>query len=112
MQPICDELLQMLKSLRELAEAEGRPDQAAFFERIRSGFANAREFDDLAGPLMDHPTSAFQGFEFSLPVSLLLDRVLELAQTLSRPFRRTPTRRIEAHGNKPPPYPEVTVANR
>jgi hypothetical protein len=84
MQPIREELVPMLDALSKLAREEGAMDQAAFFERIRGGVANARELDDLAGPFMELSTSAFQGFQFSLPVSLLLDRVLVLAQTLSQ----------------------------
>jgi hypothetical protein len=87
METIRNELLPLLQALCELAREEGQLDQAAFFERIRTGIANAQEFDDMAGPFMDLSTSAFRGFEFSLPLSLLLDRALEaahvLAQTLS-----------------------------
>lgn len=84
MQPIRDELLPLLLALREQAQEEGQLDQAAFFERIRLGLANAREFEELAGPFMELSTSAFLGFQFSLPVSLLLDNALERAHTLSR----------------------------
>lgn len=89
MEPVRDELLPVLLALRKQAQEEAQPDQVAFFERIRAGLDNARDFDDLAGPFMELSTSAFHGFEFSLPVTLLLDRALELAQTLSQTLSAT-----------------------
>ena len=62
---------------------ETDPEQASFSERIRTGVERAREPDDLAEPFLELSTSAYRGFAFSAPVELLLDRVLEAAQTLA-----------------------------
>jgi len=77
------ELLPLLESLCALTHEDGEVDQASFFNRIRAGIEYAQEPDDLAGPFMDLSTSAFRGFAFSAPVSVLLDTVLGVAHTLS-----------------------------
>ncbi len=75
-----EELLPLLDALQRLAEQEGKPEQQAFFARIHEATTHAREPEDLAGPFMELSTSAFLGFEFSGTATVLLDRVLELAQ--------------------------------
>jgi len=75
-----DELLPLLDALQRLVEQEGKPDQQAFFARVHEATNHAREPEDLAGPFMELSTSAFLGFEFSGMATVLLDRVLELAQ--------------------------------
>lgn len=78
-----DELLPLISKLCALTHEQGVADQAGFFRRIAMGVEQAREPDDLAGPFMELSTSAFMGFDFSLEVSLVLDDVLSIAQTLS-----------------------------
>ena len=85
-----EELLPLVESLCALAREEGQRDQESFFERVRLGIEHAREADDLAGPFMELSTSAFRGFTFSLPATLLLDHVLAIAQTFSMTLSASP----------------------
>ena len=78
-----EELMPLLEQLLELVRAENEVDQAAFFGRIREGIAHTDEPDDLMGPFMELSMSAFKGFFYSPVATLLIDRILERAQTLS-----------------------------
>lgn len=78
-----DELLPLLDELCRLTGEAGERDQLAFFDRIRSALQTVSEPDDMAGPFMELSTSAFRGFAFGFEVSLVLDRALEVAQSLS-----------------------------
>ena len=78
-----DELLPLLEQLVDLVRAENEIEQAAFFVRIRDGIAHADDPDDLMGPFMELSTSAFRGYFYSPVATLLIDRILERAQTLS-----------------------------
>ena len=82
MDPVREQLLPLLEGLCLLAH-EDDPEQAAFFDRIRAGVEAASHPDDLAGPFMELSTSAFRGFAFSAPVAMLLDQVLDVAQSIS-----------------------------
>lgn len=78
-----EELLPILEQLCSLVRAEGKPEQAVFFERIRDGLIRAEDDIDLAGPFMELSTSAFHGFAYGPAALMLLDRALTLAQSLS-----------------------------
>jgi len=78
-----EQLLPLLETLCQLAAEEGDARQSHFFGVVREGVVRARDASDLAGPFMELSTSAFRGFVFSPLVSLLLDRVLQIAQELS-----------------------------
>lgn len=76
-----EDLIPLVEALCD--RAQGQPDQLEFFSRILAGLEAVRDPDDLAGPFMELSTAAFHGFVFAPDVGLLLDRVLEIAQTLS-----------------------------
>lgn len=76
-------LLPLVQAITTLLEDEAEPEQTAFFASIRSSIQHARDATDLADGLMQLSMSAFLGFRFSAPVSLLLDQLLMHAQELS-----------------------------
>ena len=78
-----EQLLPLLDELCRLTEASGDRAQHDFFERIRAALRAVHDPDDLAGPFMELSTSAFRGFAFGLEVTMLLDEVLAIAQSLS-----------------------------
>ncbi|MDJ0866360.1 MAG: hypothetical protein QNK03_09655 [Myxococcota bacterium] len=83
------QLLPLLDDLHALAREEGSRDQELFFARIYAGVRDARDPEDLAGPFLELSTSAFRGFAFSPTVTLLLDRVLAVAQAFSATLSAT-----------------------
>jgi hypothetical protein len=76
-------LLPLRHALTTLLEDEAQPEQMAFFVSIRDSIQHARVATDLADGLMQLSMSAFLGFRFSAPVSLLLDQLLMHAQELA-----------------------------
>jgi len=77
------ELVPLLGSLCEVAQADGAKDQEAFFARVQQMIEVSAEAEDLAGPMMELSTSAFLGFEYSPVAAILLDEVLAISQTIA-----------------------------
>ena len=80
LQTVKAELEPALERLVVLVEQEGDERQGAFFLRVLGLVRACRELEDLAAPMMELSTSAFLGFRYSLPVQVLLDHVLAIAQ--------------------------------
>lgn len=78
-----DQLIPLLRVIRQNVEEDGKVDQANFFGRILTRMEAAQAPVDLAEPFMELSMSAFMGFQFSAPVELLLDRLLMHASQLS-----------------------------
>ena len=78
-----EQISPLLRMLVEMVEAEGKPDQVAFFGRIAEGIDVARDGTDLAEPFMELSMSAFVGFDYSPATSAVLDSVLMAAGQLS-----------------------------
>jgi hypothetical protein len=77
------ELVPLLEELVRMAARGGEVAQSEFFSRILGGVRNARVVEDLAGPFMELSQSAFLGFAYSGEVTLQIDRVLAVAQTIA-----------------------------
>ena len=77
------EIVPHLETLCVLLESEGEMAQLEFFGRILAALRHAKEDEDLAGAFLELATSAFRGFVYSMPATLVIDRVLEAAETLS-----------------------------
>ena len=83
LEQVRNQLLPLLASLCEAALEDRAADQHRLFARIRAGVEGARDLDDLAGPFMELSTVAFLGHVYSPAITLLLDRVLAIAQGVS-----------------------------
>lgn len=77
------ELVPLLDALCQLAAVETAEDQERFFSAILRGVESASDATDLAEPFMELSMSAFVGFQFSPPVAMILDSLLEKAQHLT-----------------------------
>ena len=92
MQAITDarnQLDPLLEALAAQLGEEGQSTQQAFFNRIRTSIQRAQDEVDLAGPFMELSTTAFVGFEFSPNAAVLIDRILEKAETIADSFSNT-----------------------
>ncbi len=76
-------LVPLLHALDAELANDGGTEPREFFNRIRHMVEAATEPEDLAGPFMELSTSAFRGFRFGLSSMILVDQVLEAAQTLA-----------------------------
>jgi len=89
MQAITDarnQLDPLLEALTTQLGGEGQATQQAFFNRIRGSIQRAQDEVDLAGPFMELSTTAFVGFEFSPDAAVLIDRILQKAETIADSF--------------------------
>lgn len=92
MQAITDarnQLDPLLGALAAQLGEEGQATQQSFFNRIRASIQHAQDEVDLAGPFMELSTTAFVGFEFSPDAAVLIDRILEKAETIADSFSNT-----------------------
>ena len=80
LQTVKSELEPALERLVAVLEQEGEQKQRAFFVHVLDLVRACRDIEDLAAPMMELSASAFIGFQYSLSVQLLLDRVLASAQ--------------------------------
>ncbi|MDJ0867536.1 MAG: hypothetical protein QNK03_15615 [Myxococcota bacterium] len=76
-------LVPLLHALDAELANDGQAEPRAFFGRILQMVEAATEPEDLAGPFMELSTSAFRGFQFGITSMILVDQVLEAAQTLA-----------------------------
>ena len=74
----------LLVALLTQLEQEGSATQCAYFNRIRTTLANARDDLELAHPIMALSTSTAVGFTFSNDADVLIERILEKAEQVAR----------------------------
>ena len=77
------QLLPLFDSLDRILEREHDVEASAFFGEIRRWIERAVREEDLMGPFMQLATTAFRGFDFAPDGHMAVDRILEIAQTLS-----------------------------
>jgi hypothetical protein len=77
------QLLPLLGHLERILERDQDADASAFFRDIRRWIERAVRTEDLMGPFMQLATTAFRGFDFAPDAHVVVDRILEAAQTLS-----------------------------
>ena len=73
-------LLPLFRTLDERLDDERARE---FFAGIAASIENAGETSELMAPFMELSTTAFRGFTFDAETTLLVDRVLEAAQTIA-----------------------------
>jgi len=77
------ELMPALTELEEQLERDRDAGTLAFFRGIVAAIRAAREPEDLAGPFLELPRTAFQGFRLIASAATLVDAVLERAQSIA-----------------------------
>lgn len=77
------QLVPLLRGLEAALGEDRRDGSLEFFSEIRRWIERAAEEADLMGPFMQLATTAFRDFDFDLGEQLLIDRILEIAQTIS-----------------------------
>ncbi len=77
------ELVPLLKQITAATAAEGQTDQTFYFQNLLEGIGQATHEGDLIEVFFNLSAANFMGFDYAMPVVVLLDQLLEKAELLS-----------------------------